>query len=111
MSRTCDARASGYFNLSAVNPSGCTACDCPALGTAADSVCDAGSGQCVCLEGFTGQTSGQCASAFCVNDRENVRVVRLNRERHSGSDRHVRRNRRPVHQYTVQNVGGQRCDQ
>ena len=61
--RACDACAFGYFNLSAANPSGCTACGCSALGTAADSVCDAGSGQCV--SGFYEDDTGMCVSCGC----------------------------------------------
>eukprot|EP00794_Sanderia_malayensis_P016180 gene16180-17806_t len=54
-----------FWGLSSSNPSGCQACNCRTLATVNGSnVCDATSGQCLCLTGFTGRTCNTCKVGY-----------------------------------------------
>ncbi|KAK3512952.1 hypothetical protein QTP70_031695 [Hemibagrus guttatus] len=59
----CDRCKPGYFDLSSLNPLGCSKCSCSALGSL-HSVCDAVTGQCVCRPNVVGRSCDRCAKGF-----------------------------------------------
>ena len=59
--QTCDTCRPNFFNLSASNPEGCSACDCNTAGTfEGSSACDTTSGQCFCKNNVGGLACSMC---------------------------------------------------
>lgn len=64
----CDTCVAGTYGLSSGNPAGCALCDCAANGTASGGApCDATTGQCPCMPGWTGRQCEDCASGYRHN--------------------------------------------
>lgn len=68
----CDQCQSGFTNLSAGNPSGCTACVCDSRGTQPSTVCDRATGQCVCKARVLGLRCDTCAEGYFALDENST---------------------------------------
>eukprot|EP00039_Didymoeca_costata_P008944 m.118871 g.118871 ORF g.118871 m.118871 type:complete len:140 (-) comp14294_c1_seq1:2611-3030(-) len=66
---SCTTCKQGYYNLSDDNPLGCQVCDCYAQGFTGSS-CNSVSGQCPCLEGYTGLRCSKCVQGFYMQEGE-----------------------------------------
>nr|XP_019599683.1 PREDICTED: usherin isoform X2 [Rhinolophus sinicus] len=55
------------YNLTIGDSQGCQMCDCDSLGTLPGTVCDAVSGQCLCLPNRQGRRCNQCQPGFYIS--------------------------------------------
>ena len=61
----CDKCQNGFFNLTAVNPSGCEACECFGKGTFnGEKLCNQDTGQCLCKNFTTGPKCSSCKNEY-----------------------------------------------
>ena len=54
----------GYYGLNAINPAGCSKCDCNSLGSDLTTTCHPSTGQCKCKDKFTGRRCDQCVPGY-----------------------------------------------
>ncbi|XP_071818191.1 laminin subunit beta-1-like isoform X1 [Apostichopus japonicus] len=61
---SCDSCQDGYYDLSADNPDGCSACACNILGTIGNMGCDKTTGNCECKRFVTGRDCDSCYDGY-----------------------------------------------
>ncbi|XP_055663553.1 laminin subunit beta-4 [Falco peregrinus] len=60
----CDKCRANYYGLSGSDPLGCQPCNCDSSGSLPFSVCDPGTGECVCQQFATGQRCEKCVVGY-----------------------------------------------
>ena len=64
----CDRCSPGYYNLSSTDSDGCQPCNCQSGTSVSEHMCDGVSGQCLCLQGFTGRDCSILLEGFYVRN-------------------------------------------